>query len=75
MGQFNMDEAEAYVASAFNYYGEVPFLYRTFEPTDEVEPDLTKERGGYKVVSSFTLILLPTKPIVHRFVMVFSNIK
>lgn len=77
MNQFNdIDEAEAYVASAFNYHGEVPFLYRTFKPTDEVEPDLMKERGGYKVVSSFVSILPSLVTLtVHRSVMAFSNIK
>jgi len=50
--RFDMRETEEYVASAFSYHGEIPFLYRTFEVTGEVEPDHKKERGGYKVVSA-----------------------
>ena len=39
---------EEYVKSSLIYYGEIPFLYRTFKPMDVPS---TKEKGGYKVVS------------------------
>ena len=52
MKGFNTDDTEEYVAWAFSYHGEIPFLYQTFNITNEVEPDLKKELGGYKVVSS-----------------------
>ena len=52
MGRFNIHETEEYVGSAFSYHGEVPFLYRNFRPTEEVEPDPQKEPGGFKVVRS-----------------------
>lgn len=77
MNQFDVDKAEAYVASAFNYHGEIPFLYGTFKPTNEVEPDLEKEPGGFKVVCC--CVLMPsvslTVLIVFRFVMDFSAMK
>ncbi|KAF9641975.1 hypothetical protein BDM02DRAFT_3133425 [Thelephora ganbajun] len=37
---------EGYVKSGLIYYGEIPFLYRVFEPT---EVRSSKEKGGYKV--------------------------
>ena len=42
------EHIEEYVKSGLIYYGEIPFLYRTFKPTDVPS---TKEKGGYKVVS------------------------
>ena len=47
---------EAYIKAGLFYYGEIPFLYRVFKPTDV--PSL-KEKGKYKVVSNppFTLLL------------------
>jgi len=52
MTRFNIHEIAEYVASAFSYHGEIPFLYCTFRLTDKVEPDLKKEAGGIKVVHS-----------------------
>jgi len=52
MNRFDTDEIETYIASAFSYHGEIPFLYQMFQRTTKVEPDPAKERGGYKVVSS-----------------------
>ena len=57
MNRFDVDGAEAYVLSAFSYHGEIPFLYRKFEPTAKVEPDPKKERGGFKVVSGCSSLL------------------
>ena len=51
LGKFGVHKTHEYVESAFSYYGEIPFLYRTFEVTDTKEPDLKKEPGGFKVVS------------------------
>ena len=39
---------EEYVRAGLIYYGETPFLYRVFKPTDVPAPK-SKERGGYKV--------------------------
>lgn len=55
MGRFDVHKTEEYVTSAFSYHREIPFLYRTFQPTEEVEPDLKKEPGGYKVVCHLVL--------------------
>ena len=44
-----------YVKSGMLYHKEIPFLYRVFKPT-EVPSD--KEKGGYKVVSTY----LPPRP-------------
>ena len=41
-----------YVKSGIIYYGEIPFIYREFEPLDVRS---SKEKGGYKVVSEFLL--------------------
>ena len=46
--RYTYDETEEYVRLALIYYGEVPFLYRVFEPTNVRS---VKEKGGYKVVS------------------------
>ena len=40
---------EEYVKSGLLYYGEIPFLYRAFQPSDI---PCSKEKGGYKVVST-----------------------
>jgi hypothetical protein len=56
MKRFDVHKTEAYVASAFSYHGEVPFIYRVFQPTDTVEPDLEREPGGFKVVSELVLL-------------------
>ena len=39
-----------YVKSGLIYYGEIPFLYRVFEP---LAVRSSKEKGGYKVVRVF----------------------
>ena len=44
------ERVEAYVKAGLLYYGEIPLLYRIFEPS--AVPS-TKEKGGYKVVSGF----------------------
>ena len=55
------ERTEAYVKSGLIYYGEIPFLYRVFEPSDVPSP---KEKGGYKVVSKY-LSLLTERPRAH----------
>ena len=40
---------EEYVKLGLLYYGEIPFLYCTFQPSGV---PCSKERGGYKVVST-----------------------
>lgn len=48
ISKFKTPEAvEEHVKSSVVYYGEIPFLYRLFEPTAVRS---TKEKGGYKVV-------------------------
>ena len=47
LARYTNDQTEEYVRSALVYYGEVPFLYRVFDPTSVRS---TKEKGGYKVV-------------------------
>ena len=42
------DCIEKYVKSAIIHYGEIPFIYRVFEPTSVRSK---KEKSGYKVVS------------------------
>lgn len=75
MRRFSVNEAEAHVEFAFNYHGEVPFLYRTFKPTDKVEPDLKKEPGGYKVISRPIPILFSLTTLIFcRSVVDFSAI-
>ena len=44
-----------YVKSGLIYYGEIPFLYRVFEPSAVRS---SKEKGGYKVVRTFP----PSRP-------------
>ena len=63
--RFDIEETEAYVASAFSYHGEVPFLYRTFKRTDMKVLDLKKEPGGYKVVSGFFPVRCRTSLLIH----------
>ena len=50
------ERVEEYVKAGLIYYGEIPFLYRVFKPTDVTAPK-SKERGGYKVVSESYLLL------------------
>jgi len=50
LGRYTRDETEEYIRSALIYYGEIPFLYRVFDPTNVRS---VKEKGGYKVVSIF----------------------
>jgi hypothetical protein len=50
----NPDRIEEYVRSGVLYYGEIPFLYRAFEPS--AVPS-SKEKGGYKVVSRYLRLL------------------
>jgi len=49
LARYTPGETEDYVRSALLYYGEVPFLYRVFDPTNVRS---SKEKGGYKVVSA-----------------------
>ena len=48
LARYTQDETESYVRSGFLYYGEIPFLYRVFDPTNVRS---RSEKGGYKVVS------------------------
>ena len=48
--KYGPERIEEYVKAGMIYYGEIPFLYRVFKPTDVPAPK-SKERGGYKVVS------------------------
>ena len=48
LSRYTVDNTENYVCSGLLYYGEIPFLYRVFDPTNVRSG---KERGGYKVVS------------------------
>jgi len=47
------EKVEAYVRAGMIYYGEIPFTYTSFTPTDV---RLKAERGGYKVVSQVFLV-------------------
>lgn len=51
------DLIKGYVKSSLVYYGEIPFLYRVFDPTAVRS---SKERGGYKVVS---MLNHPSRPM------------
>ena len=48
------ERVEEYVRSSLLYHGEIPFLYRVFEPS--AVPS-SKEKGGYKVVSRYPYLL------------------
>jgi hypothetical protein len=76
MKRFNIHDTVAYVASAFSYHGEIPFLYCTFKITDDAELDLKKEAGGFKVVRSIVSRSrgFPNLP-ADRSVVDFSGIK
>lgn len=52
MRRFDAHEAHEYVNQAFEYHGEIPFLYRKFDVREDV-PD-ANEIGGLEVVSSPT---------------------
>ena len=56
LARYTPGETEDYVRSALIYYGEIPFLYRVFDPTNVHS---SKEKGGYKVVSTLFLIDVP----------------
>ena len=57
LARYTASQTEDYVRLALLYYGEVPFLYWVFEPTNVHS---SKEKGGYKVVSvSFSLACTP----------------
>ena len=45
------EQVEEYVKSGLIYYGEIPFLYRVFEP---LAVRSSKEKGNYRVVSVFS---------------------
>jgi len=60
--RYTADQTEDYVRSALLYYGEVPFLYRVFDPTNV---RCSKEKGGYKVVS-VSLSSAHTRSHFHR---------
>jgi hypothetical protein len=47
--RYTQDQTENYVQSALAHHGEIPFLYRVFDLTDVPS---TREKGGYKVVST-----------------------
>ena len=48
------ERIEEYVRLSLLYHGEIPFLYRVFEPS--AVPS-SKEKGGYKVVSRYPYLL------------------
>lgn len=76
MGCFNVHKAKAYIMLAFSYHGEVPFLYRKFQLTDDAEPDCTKEPGGFKVVHSSALSSIGSHHLpINRSVIDFFGIK
>ena len=50
----NPEHIEEYVKVGLLYYGEIPFLYRAFEPS---AIPCSKEKGGYKVVSGYLCLL------------------
>jgi len=60
---YTRDETRDYIRSALVYHGEVPFLYRVFEPTNV---RAKREKGGYKVVSVLQRLLLIQYPHFHR---------
>jgi len=53
--KYGPERIEEHVKAGLIYYGEIPFLYRVFKPTDIPAPK-SKERGGYKVVSGSCLV-------------------
>jgi len=61
--RYTRDQTKDYIQTALVYYGEVPFLYRVFEPTNV---RAMKEKGGYKVVSVSRRPLLIQHPCFHR---------
>jgi len=70
------EKVKAYVKSGMIYYGEIPFLYKSFEP---MAVRLKAERGGYKVVSGFqslraNTMMLNRPPGVARPVQEPSNL-
>ena len=54
MRNLDVFEIQEYLDTAFEYYGEIPFLYRKFNVTEEVV-STEEERGGVKVVSDLYL--------------------
>ena len=63
LSRFKTPELVAdYVRKSMIYYGEVPFLYRVFEPTDVRS---TREKGGYKVVSTLHSLSSPPQRITQ----------
>jgi hypothetical protein len=63
LAHHTQEQTEKYVESALVYHGEVPFLYRVFNPT--LIP-IKKEKGGYKVVSVFRPPQHAQHPYFHR---------
>ena len=66
LARYTRDQTEDYIRSGLIYYGEIPFLYRVFEPTNVRS---VKEKGGYKVVSIFDILNSPRltqRPHFHR---------
>jgi hypothetical protein len=48
------DRIQEYVENAFDYHGEIPFLYKSFQVTEEKD-NTGVEKGGYKVVRNLDL--------------------
>ena len=63
LARYTQDKTRKHVQSALIYHGEVPFLYRVFEPTNVCAG---KEKGGYKVVSVFRRPFLIQYPHFRR---------
>ena len=72
LARYTQDQTESYVQSAVMYHGEIPFLYRVFEPTDI---PVKTEKGGYKVVSARHPPWFARCPHYHRRGTVFFNTK
>ena len=50
LSRYTQENTEKYIRLGLLYHGEIPFLYRVFDPTDVPS---AKEKGGYKVVSIY----------------------
>lgn len=72
LSRYTRDQTENYVRSALIYYGEVPFLYRVFDPTNVRS---SKEKGGYKVVRALHPLQYAQCTHFCRYVTESSNTK
>ena len=63
--RYTRDQTEEYVRSVLVYYGEVPFLYQVFNPTNVRS---SKEKGRYQVVCVLHPAPSTQRPHFNRFV-------